>query len=168
MDIKDLPNTDGSNTSNNSIFGSFINNVIRFNLNYLTRFGIAGVVVYTCWIAIVHYNYWFSWHVILCTFGVSNHHLYSRNYMVLLLLSKVFLQLKIYYCKTSSCWGPDFLVFAGQAFILPSLLSTRECNGGCTSPHMWRCASKNPLLLVENDAEVILLASAWPAFFKKL
>lgn len=87
MDIKDLPNMDGSNTSNNANFGSFINNVITFNLNYLTRFGIAGVVVYACWIPIVHYNYWFSWHVILCTFGVSNH-LYSRNYIVLLLLRK--------------------------------------------------------------------------------
>lgn len=48
---------------------SFILNVVRFILNYLTRFSIAGIVVYVCWIAIRNYHYWFSWHVILCTFG---------------------------------------------------------------------------------------------------
>jgi cytochrome b-561 domain-containing protein 2 len=28
------------------------------------------VLVYSCWIAIINYNYWFSWHVILCTLGI--------------------------------------------------------------------------------------------------
>ncbi|KAF7267639.1 hypothetical protein GWI33_019130 [Rhynchophorus ferrugineus] len=55
-----------SNGDNNAYIKTHI---IRFCLNYLTRFGIAGVVVYVCWIAIEHYHYWFSWHVILCTFG---------------------------------------------------------------------------------------------------
>ncbi|CAG9762393.1 unnamed protein product [Ceutorhynchus assimilis] len=58
-----------SNSNSRSDLGKFAENVTRFSLNYLTRFGIAGVVVYSCWIAIVNYNYWFSWHVILCTFG---------------------------------------------------------------------------------------------------
>ncbi|KAH1007457.1 hypothetical protein HUJ04_004687 [Dendroctonus ponderosae] len=52
-----------------SIFGHFPTNVLRFSLNYLARFGIAGVVVYSCWIAFYNYNYWFTWHVVLCTFG---------------------------------------------------------------------------------------------------
>lgn len=54
-----------------SNFGRLQINVIRFTLNYLARFGIAGVVVYSCWIAFYNYNYWFTWHVVLCTFGVS-------------------------------------------------------------------------------------------------
>ncbi|XP_066245235.1 transmembrane reductase CYB561D2-like [Euwallacea similis] len=53
----------------NENLGNFTTNLSRFSCNYLARFGIAGVVVYACWIAIVNYNYWFSWHIILCTFG---------------------------------------------------------------------------------------------------
>ncbi|CAH0551309.1 unnamed protein product [Brassicogethes aeneus] len=43
--------------------------LIRFLLNYFTRFSLAGIAVYVCWIPIQNYNYWFSWHVILCTFA---------------------------------------------------------------------------------------------------
>lgn len=53
----------------NSPLGNLSENVSRFLLNYFTRFGMAGIVVYSCWIAIKNYNYWFSWHIILCTLG---------------------------------------------------------------------------------------------------
>ncbi|KAL1512824.1 hypothetical protein ABEB36_002346 [Hypothenemus hampei] len=41
---------------------------IRFTLNYLARFSIAGVVIFASTIAIQNYS-WFTWHVILCTVG---------------------------------------------------------------------------------------------------
>ncbi|XP_063933002.1 transmembrane reductase CYB561D2-like [Zophobas morio] len=50
--------------------GSFRTNVVRFVTNLVVRYMLASVVVYSCWIAIANYNYWFSWHVILCTFGM--------------------------------------------------------------------------------------------------
>ncbi|XP_063933003.1 transmembrane reductase CYB561D2-like isoform X1 [Zophobas morio] len=50
--------------------GSVTKNVSRFLLNWLTRNLLAGVVVYSCFLPIKYYNYWFSWHVILCTLGM--------------------------------------------------------------------------------------------------
>ena len=47
-------------------------NLVRFVTNLIVRYMLAGVVVYCCWKAIMYYvHYWFLWHVILCTFGVS-------------------------------------------------------------------------------------------------
>lgn len=68
IDPHDNQNSD-TKLINDSPYGNFQENIVRFNLNYLTRFGIAGIVVYSCWLAIKNYNYWFSWHIILCTFG---------------------------------------------------------------------------------------------------
>jgi hypothetical protein len=51
--------------------GSFRENAIRFVVNLFARNMLVCVLVYSCWIAIINYNYWFSWHVILCTLGVS-------------------------------------------------------------------------------------------------
>ncbi|XP_066139465.1 probable transmembrane reductase CYB561D1 [Euwallacea fornicatus] len=58
-----------SSTEKSENLGNLTTNLWRYSCNYLTKFGIAGIVVYSCWIAIINYNYWFSWHIMLCTFG---------------------------------------------------------------------------------------------------
>lgn len=68
MDITE-PGQGMNNPKSNSL-GSFNVNVIRFGFNYYTRYAIAGILVYVSWIALINYT-WFTWHVILCTLGVS-------------------------------------------------------------------------------------------------
>lgn len=50
-------------------YGNLPINVARFLANYLTRFIFAGLVLYCCWIPLQNLTGWFSYHVILCTFG---------------------------------------------------------------------------------------------------
>ncbi|XP_060522779.1 transmembrane reductase CYB561D2-like [Cylas formicarius] len=50
------------------VLGSFKENVTRFLLNYVARFALAGVVLYSSYIALIRVT-WFTWHVILCTAG---------------------------------------------------------------------------------------------------
>ncbi|KAJ8916368.1 hypothetical protein NQ315_005065 [Exocentrus adspersus] len=50
-------------------YGKLPINVTRFLLNYVTRFIFAGLFLYSCWIPFQYLTGWFSYHVILCTFG---------------------------------------------------------------------------------------------------
>lgn len=43
--------------------------VNRFMINYAVRFLSASLFVYSCWIPFQYLGGWFSYHVILCTFG---------------------------------------------------------------------------------------------------
>ncbi|XP_074037375.1 uncharacterized protein [Leptinotarsa decemlineata] len=43
--------------------------ISRFVINYVVRFLSAVVIVYCCWIPFQNLTGWFSYHVILCTFG---------------------------------------------------------------------------------------------------
>ncbi|KAJ8962909.1 hypothetical protein NQ318_001320 [Aromia moschata] len=49
--------------------GSIWTNTARFLVNYVVRFLFAGLVLYCCWVPLQNIDIWFSWHVILCTFG---------------------------------------------------------------------------------------------------
>lgn len=71
-----------TNTSNsNTTLGNFDVNVVRFCFNYQTRCAIAGILVYVSWIALVNYS-WFTWHVILCTLGVSFRQFLLKHFAV--------------------------------------------------------------------------------------
>lgn len=46
--------------------------VLGFFLNYWFRFVFVGVIMYSCTLAITYGSDYFSWHIILCSFGVKN------------------------------------------------------------------------------------------------
>ncbi|KAJ8935864.1 hypothetical protein NQ314_012610 [Rhamnusium bicolor] len=50
-------------------YGKLTINITRFLINYVVRFVFAGIVLYCCWTPLQNLGSWFSWHVILCTFG---------------------------------------------------------------------------------------------------
>ncbi|KAJ8962910.1 hypothetical protein NQ318_001321, partial [Aromia moschata] len=50
-------------------FGKLSVNVRRFLINYTVRFIFGALVIYSCWIPLQKMEGWFSWHIILCTFG---------------------------------------------------------------------------------------------------
>ncbi|XP_018567157.1 cytochrome b561 domain-containing protein 2 [Anoplophora glabripennis] len=50
-------------------YGKLPINVARFLANYLTRFIFGGLLLYCCWTPLQNLSGWFSYHVILCTFG---------------------------------------------------------------------------------------------------
>ncbi|KAJ8980660.1 hypothetical protein NQ317_017586 [Molorchus minor] len=50
-------------------YGKLPINITRFLINYLFRFLFAGLLLYCCWVPLQYITGWFSWHVILCTFG---------------------------------------------------------------------------------------------------
>ncbi|CAG9860807.1 unnamed protein product [Phyllotreta striolata] len=43
--------------------------IARFSINYVVRFITASLFLYCCWIPFQYLTGWFSYHVILCTFG---------------------------------------------------------------------------------------------------
>lgn len=57
--------------SNKAIFKINICIFFRFMINYSVRFLSGALFLYCCWIPFQNLTGWFSYHVILCTFGVS-------------------------------------------------------------------------------------------------